>query len=282
LLENDQEAFLSVVFDDAKKKKMKTRSSGGESSGSSGSRTGSDMQGGRGHNVNGWGAALSMGSAGDDLRCHGPELRKVSREEAAQLQAEAAATLTPAQVNSAAAAAASAAVNTAKAAGAPLEESNLLDRNGDSSDSTDGAKSSGGRLGVVSALARVLAVAAACAVLREWSVANHRRRNGNSSNSGSSGGSNDNSGSERAATSSNSNQSENSQKSDQHNGDGDSNNRRRSVGGGEVAHAFGTAPSSSELLASVARTLGFGVGFLWATAKVGAPVTNTVLYHCIY
>ena len=54
------------------------------------------------------------------------------------------------------------------------------------------------------------------------------------------------------------------------------------MGGGEVAHAFGTAPSSSELLASVARTLGFGVGFLWATAKVGAPVTNTVLYHCIY
>jgi len=277
LLDNDQEAFLSVVFDDAKKNEKKTTTSG-----SSGSSAGSEIEGGERSRTNGWGAALSMGSAGDDLRCHGPELRKVSREEAAQLQAEAAATLTPAQVNSAAAAAASAAVNTAKAAGASLEESNLLDRNGDSSDSTDGAKSSGGRLGMVSALARVLAVAAACAVLREWSVANHRRRNGNSSNSGSSGGSNDNSGSERAATSSNSNQSENSQKSDQHNGDGDSNNRRRSVGGGEVAHAFGTAPSSSELLASVARTLGFGVGFLWATAKVGAPVTNTVLYHCIY
>jgi len=276
LLENDHEAFLSVVFDDSKKKKNTAKvgsDSGGNSNGGSGYHEGG------GNSINGWGAALSMGSAGDDLRCRGPELRRVSREEAVQLQAEAAATFPSSQVNSAAAAAASAAVNTARAAGVSLDQATLLDGSGGSSGSSvDASRSHGARFGIVSAFARVLAVAAACAVLREWSVASHRRRNtGNSSTtrgngSGDSRGSNATS-SDTADSSSSIHQSTGSHKDNQNQSNEDDNDslRRGRINDGEIVHAFGASSSFSDLLANVARALGFGFGFLSATAKVCAP-----------
>lgn len=272
LLENDHEAFLSVVFDDAKKKK-KTTESGSDSRGSSNSNGGSGYHGGGGNSIKGWGAALSMGSAGDDLRCRGPELRRVSREEAVQLQAEAAATFPSSQVNSAAA---SAAVNTARAAGMSLDQADLLDGSGGSSGSSvDASRSHGARFGIVSAFARVLAVAAACAVLREWSVASHRRRNtGHSSTTRGNGSRGCNTTSSDTADSSpNTHQSTGSHKGNQNQSGEDDNDRLRRgrMNDGEIVHAFGASSSFSDLLANVARALGFGFGFLSATAKVCAP-----------